>query len=77
MQALWKTTAGQVLKRLSVEFLYYLAVLFLGILFSPDKKQRPMHKLEHKYLLIVLFLVKNGKNKPYVCYQQRKREKTS
>lgn len=50
MQALWKTAAGQVLKGLSVEFLYYLAVLLLGILFSPDKKQRPMHKLEHKYL---------------------------
>lgn len=40
----------ELLKRPSVEFLHYLAVLFLGTSFSSDKKQRPMHKLEHKYL---------------------------
>lgn len=50
MQVLWKTIVGQVLKRLSVEFLYYLAVLFLDILFSSDKNQWPMCKLEHEYL---------------------------
>lgn len=40
----------ELLKGLSVEFLHYLAVLFLGTSFSSDKTQRPMHKLEHKYL---------------------------